>query len=42
MITARGARGGTRGARALTLQLFLRLPELLQLGEILVEDEHLG
>ncbi|CAH4028952.1 unnamed protein product [Pieris brassicae] len=26
----------------LTLQLFLRLPELLQFGEVLVEDEHLG
>ncbi|CAG9560850.1 unnamed protein product [Danaus chrysippus] len=27
---------------ALTLQLLLSLPELLQLGEVLVEDEHLG
>lgn len=30
------------GGGALTLQLLLCLPELLQLGEVLVEDEHLG
>ncbi|CAF4864271.1 unnamed protein product [Pieris macdunnoughi] len=35
--------GGERHrASTLTLQLFLRLPELLQFGEVLVEDEHLG
>lgn len=38
----RRAAGGTRGRRSLTLQLLLRLPELLQLGEVLVEYEHLG
>lgn len=31
-----------RGGGALTLQLLLRLPEPLQLGEVLVENEHLG
>lgn len=38
----RRAAGGTRGRRSLTLQLLLRLPELLQLGKVLVEYEHLG
>lgn len=38
----RRAAGGTRGRLSLTLQLLLRLPELLQLGEVLVEYEHLG
>ncbi|GBP15810.1 hypothetical protein EVAR_93983_1 [Eumeta japonica] len=41
------AAGGARRRRlrarvALTLQLLFRLPELLKLREILVEDEHLG
>lgn len=34
--------GPPRGGRALTLQLLLRLPEPLQLSEVLVENEHLG
>lgn len=35
-----GARGA--GRPPLTLQFLLRLPKLLQLREVLVEDEHLG